>query len=268
MLVSAQALRRRRLSFALGTSALAWGIALPSTAQAQCTPDPTVANGTTTCTGTDANGIRVTTTGTTLTVATGAMVSNTGAPAIAVDVPRTSSTYGYDTVNVLGSVSSPGQNAITVSSGALGTSGAYGSQNATLIVASGGSVTGDAAIALLQSPGNTYGTVVATLDNAGTLTGTGGIALLGVVPTGNANTSTYPPTTFSTITNRAGAGISGGILGPVSTLTNAGTINGGVNSALNTGNAPGYSYTTVTNAAAGTIRASSSAATLAAGLSR
>lgn len=266
MIVTAQALRRRRrLSLAFGTSALAWGLTLPASAQAQCAPDPTVANGTTTCTGTDANGIRVTTSGTTLTIAAGATVSNTGAPAIAVDVPRTSSTYGYDTVNVLGSVSSPDQNAITVSSGALGTSAGYSSQNATLTVASGGSVTGGAAIALLQSPGNNNGTVIATLDNAGTLTGTGGIALLGVVPTGNANNNTYPPTTFSTITNRAGASISGGILGPVGTLTNAGTIGGGTNGALNTGNTPGYSYTTVTNAATGTIRAASSAATLAAG---
>lgn len=255
---SAQFTRSRRLSLALGTSALAWGLAWSPAAHAQCAPEPTVANGTTTCTGTDANGIRVTTPGTTLTVTNGATVSNVGAAAVAVDVPRnTTTSYASNTVNVQGSVSAIGQNAISVSSGAPSSNVSYSSQQATLTIGVDGVVTGATAIALLQSPGNSRGTVSASVDNAGTLTGTGGTALSGNVVLTNSGYATAL-TSFSTITNRAGASIVGSIVGPVSTLANAGSINGGAASALDTSG--GYSPT-ITNAAGAAIRSSSTAAT-------
>jgi hypothetical protein len=259
---SAPAVRCRRLSFVLGTSALAWGLALPAAAQAQCAPDPTTANGTTTCAGTDSNGVRVTTRGATLVVASGATVSNMGAPAIAVDVPRASSApYSMNTLTVLGAVSAPGQTAIAVNSGTLNPSSYYSTQETALTIGAGGSVTGATALALLQSPGNPNGTVSVSVDNAGTVTGTGGTALL-------ANTVStaqgYPSllTSFSTITNRAGASIVGGIIGQLSTLANAGSVDGGGGSALDS--TIGYGPT-VTNAAGGVIRSTSAAATILAG---
>lgn len=262
MICSAPAIRCRRLSFVLGTSALAWGLALPAAAHAQCAPDPTTANGTTTCTGTDTDGVRVTTRDTALIVANGATVSNTGALAIAVDVPRPSfAPYSTNTLMVLGTVSAPGQTAIAVNSGALNPSSYYSTQQTALTVGAGGSVTGATALTLLQSPDNPNGTVSVSLDNAGTVTGTGGIALL-------ANTVStaqgYPNllTSFSTITNRAGASIVGGIVGQVSTLANAGSIDGGAGSALDT--TIGYGPT-LTNAAGATIRSTSAAATILAG---
>ncbi|MEN2786911.1 autotransporter outer membrane beta-barrel domain-containing protein [Sphingomonas qilianensis] len=262
MIRSTAAARRRRLSFALGTSALAWGLVLPSAAQAQCAPDPTTANGTTTCTGTDANGVRVTTRYTTLVVASGAAVSNSGSPAIAVDVPRASSApYSTNTLMVLGTVSAPGQTAIAVNSGTLNPSSYYSTQQTALAVGAGGSVTGATALALFTSSGNPNGTVSVSVDNAGTVTGTDGTALL-------ANTVStaqgYPSllTSFSTITNRAGASIVGGIIGQLSTLANAGSIDGGGGSALDStiGYAP-----TVTNATGAAIRSTSAAATILAG---
>jgi hypothetical protein len=270
MIRSTAAVRRRRLSFALGTSALAWGLALPSAAQAQCAPDPTAANGTTTCTGSDADGIRVITPDTTLVVANGAAVATTAAPAIAVDVPRNSvGSYATNTIMVQGAVSAAGQNAITVSSGAPYANAYYSTQQAALTVAAGGSVTGTTALALLQSPGHTNGTVSVSVDNAGTLTGTSGTALLANVV---STASGYPTvlTSFSSITNRAGGSIVGGIAGLVSLLTNSGSIDGGAGSALDStvgyGSTFGYA-STITNAAGGVIRSTSGAATILSGQS-
>lgn len=262
VICSASAVRRRRLSFVLGTSALAWGLALPAVAQGQCVPDPTTTNTVTTCAGTDADGVRVTTRDTTLVVASGATVSNTGAPAIAVDVPRPSSApYSTNTLTVLGAVSAPGQTAIVVNSGALNPSSYYSTQQTALTVEVGGSVTGATALALLQSPGNPNGTVSVSVDNAGTIIGTGGTALLANTVS-NAQGYSSLLTSFSTITNRAGASIVGGLVGQLSTLANAGSIDGGGGSALDStiGYAP-----TITNAAGATIRSTSAAATITAG---
>jgi hypothetical protein len=259
---SVPAVRCRSLSFVLGTSALAWGLALPTTAQAQCAPDQNTANGTTTCAGTDSDGVRVTTRGATLVVASGATVSNMGAPAIAVDVPRASSaSYSMNTLTVLGTVSAPGQTAIAINSGTLNQTSYYSTQETALTIGAGGSVTGATALALLQSPGNPNGTVSVSVDNAGTVTGTGGTALL-------ANTvstaQSYPSllTSFSTITNRAGASIVGGIIGQLSTLANEGSVDGGGGSALDS--TIGYGPT-VTNVAGATIRSTSAAGTILAG---
>lgn len=50
---------RRLRARALGTSAIALAACWAGTAAAQCAPEPTVAGGTTTCAGTDANGVTV-----------------------------------------------------------------------------------------------------------------------------------------------------------------------------------------------------------------
>jgi len=249
----------RRWKLAVGSSATALIMAGASPATAQCSPDPTVANGATTCTGTDSDGVRVTTAGTALTVVQGANVTATDVPAIGVDVLR--GNYDYfvtNTIDVFGGVSAAGQNAIAVMSGSLGTQPYSGTQEIGLTVEAGGSVSGATALALLPSPGNADGTISATVDNAGTLTGTGGIALLGNATT-NRYGYDYTIANFSTITNRAGGSIVGGILGPVGTLNNAGSIDGGAASAVDFG---GGSYTNVTNSAGGAIRSASNAATI------
>jgi len=266
MIRFAPSVRRRRRSLALGTSTLAWGLMLPAAAHAQCAPDPTVTYGTTTCSGTDADGISVTTTNTSLTVESGASVSNSGAPAIAVDVP-VDSYYGYTstTINVLGSVSAPGQAAISATSGAPPSNSYYyySNQQVSLTVAAGGSVSGATAMTLSQSPGNTVGTISATIDNAGMLTGTSGTALLGNVITTSPYGYSFAVTNFGSITNRATGVINGGIVGPVGYLSNYGSIDGGAGSALD---ASAASYSSVTNAAGASIRSTSAAATIVAGL--
>jgi hypothetical protein len=251
--------RRRRLSLAFGTSALAWGLTFPATALAQCLPDPTTANGTTICSGTDADGIRVTSPGTTLTVASGAAVSSTGTSAIAVDAPVDIYGYRSGTINVLGDVSAPGQNAIAIWSGTLSASTYYSSQQIALTIGTEGRVSGATALALLPSPGNSNGTITATVDNAGTLTGTSGIALLGDAAV-SYGSYISPLASFSTITNRASGQIIGGIVGSVSTLTNEGLIDGGSGSAINSSGLP--SSPTITNEVGGIIRSSSSSATI------
>ncbi|WP_375244362.1 hypothetical protein [Sphingomonas parapaucimobilis] len=51
---------------ALETSAILLAVMVAGPAFAQCTPDPTQSNATTTCTGTDSNGLKVTTSATTV----------------------------------------------------------------------------------------------------------------------------------------------------------------------------------------------------------
>ncbi|RSV14324.1 autotransporter outer membrane beta-barrel domain-containing protein [Sphingomonas sp. ABOLF] len=202
--------------------------------------------------------MRVTTPGTGVRVETGAAVSNTNASAIAVDVPVSGGFSQTVSIDVLGSVSASGHDAIVVASGTPTSDTYYSRQEVTLTLGEGASVTGTTALALVQSPGNADGTVVATVNNSGTLIGTGGVALLGnVISTENG----YPAqlTQFSTITNRASGRIVGGILGPVETLSNAGSIDGGSRSALET------NYADVTNSAGATIRSASTGATISGG---
>jgi len=80
--------RMRRWSLALGASVVAMGTVAVSPAQAQCSPDPTVANGITNCTGTDNNGLTVNTSSTRVIVAQGATVlSGSAAAAITGSAP-------------------------------------------------------------------------------------------------------------------------------------------------------------------------------------
>lgn len=247
--------RARRVSCALGASVLAIGAVLATSATAQCSPDPTQANGTTTCSGTDPDGLRVTTTPTTVNVAQGATVTAGARPAIAVDVPIPANNAGFSsttTLNVFGAITGNGQPGVALFNGTSPTPYPYGTATLKLTVAVGGSITGTNALALSQSPGNSGGYAFVALDNAGRLTGTGGVAL-------QANSTVL--TGFTSILNRATGVITGGISGAIGTLTNAGVIDGGAQSALNTPSNNYYaSQGSWTNT--GTIRSASTAATI------
>ena len=211
---------------ALESSAILVALMVAGPAFAQCTPDPTQANATTTCTGTDSNGLVVTTSGGTVDVAAGASVTNTGAPAIRYAIPVSNSSYAYSTLTVGGRVDGDSQAGVQLLRQS-GNSG-YGSLSLTMTVAAGGSVSGANGVVIGQT-GNDYGQTTASIDNSGTIRGTGtgtnGYALLST----NQNYAG-----FQSITNRAGGTI-GAVSGPVGTLTNAGTIDGGARSAIDTG---------------------------------
>ncbi|MFK5151089.1 hypothetical protein ACI4CU_27425, partial [Klebsiella pneumoniae] len=95
----------------------------------------------------------------------------------------------------------------------------YGSLS-NVIVAAGGSVSGYYGIDVRQTAENPYGLSYATLDNAGTISGSSGIALHG--SGGNAS--------FQAIINRASGHI--GAIAANATIVNAGTIDGGALSAV------------------------------------
>ena len=254
--------RGRRLSLALGTSALVYGLVAPVAAQAQCLPEPTQEGGTTLCTGTDPDGVRITTPGTTLVVAAEAVVSNGGGSPITVEVPNT--VYPIDVrIDIAGQVTGGSQGGINLLTGAPGMFYGVTTQLA-LNLAAGATVTGNTALATAQSLGNTGGQLLVGIDNAGTLVGTSGIALRNDLAT-SAFGYTTSRSAFSAIVNRAGGVISGSIVGPVGSLTNDGLIDGGSGGAFAPGGA-GTSYPYFifpgdwTNT--GTIRSNSAAATV------
>ncbi|WP_313534435.1 autotransporter outer membrane beta-barrel domain-containing protein [Sphingomonas sp.] len=235
---------------------------VPVLAQAQCAPEPSIANGTTNCTGTDSDGIRISTSNTTLDIASGAMVTNTGAPAVTVEIPGSSYSI-FAGIAVHGSASSDTQSGILLLSGAASTySGA--TTRLSLSVDPGASVSGATAFAMGQTPGNTTALLVADIDNAGTLTGTSGVALRGdIVSAPYGYVTSYSG--FARITNRASGVISGSIVGPVGSVDNAGLIDGGSNSAFTPG-AAGTSYPYLISSGAwtnsGTIQSNGAAATI------
>lgn len=216
--------RGRAAYLGVKVSTLALAAAFPSLAFAQCTPDPTQANTAVTCSGTDSNGILVSTNASPLTVSSGASVSNAGAAAVSVAIPAPSTSY-YRTaaITVNGSASATGAPGISILSGPLGTSSYdYYGTNAAITVGSGATVSGTTGIALGQSVGSPNASTYATLDNAGTISGTSGIAL--------STTGSYA--SFTSITNRS-SGTIGAIQGRLGTITNQGTIAGGALSAIN-----------------------------------
>jgi hypothetical protein len=254
--------RLRRWSLALGTSSLAWGIILPAAAHAQCLPDPTTTNGTTNCTGNDTDGIRVATPNAAVMVASDAIVSGVNTPAITVEVPNSISSI-TEQIIVAGQVSGDNQSAISLLTGPVAS---YNGSTTHLVltVAKDASVAGLTALSMAQTAGNTYGQLIATINNAGELAGSGGVALRGdIATTDNGFTTTYSG--FDSITNQASGIIIGSIVGPLASLTNAGLIDGGSASALTTGSAgSNYLYTLYpgTWANSGTIRSNAAAAAI------
>lgn len=241
--------RRHMRACAWGTSAAALAMGgLPTPAAAQCTPDPTVTNGSTTCAGTDPNGLVVTTAGTRVVVDAAATVLAATGPAIAVRLPTT--TFGPGaTIAVAGRVDGGGLAGIDFAAQPVTVGGFSSDQYLTLTIAAGGTVTGANGVVVGQTAGG-FNRASVTLDNAGTITGTSGYALV-------STSASYAG--FSQITNRAGGQI-GAIAAPVGTLVNAGTINGGSRSAIDFGTGF-FGSGAITNT--GTITAAIGASTVA-----
>lgn len=239
--------RGRRLSYVLGTSVLALGVATAS-AHAQCTPDPTVANGTTTCSGNDTDGLAVTTNGSTVVVTNGATTGQ-----LRVNMPMSASYYERQaTLRVLGSVDGGAQSGILVQPGTSPANSYdyYGSRVA-LTVGAGGQISGLYGVTV-DASGTGYAPALVTIDNAGTITATSGTALLAIRP---------ELAGFQSITNRDGA-LLGAISGSIGALTNAGTIDGGSLAAINMASVYNSSLQGSDWTNSGTIRSTSSAATL------
>jgi adhesin HecA-like repeat protein len=233
----------------LCSSGTALALFFAQQADAQCAPDPTISGQTTTCDGVDVDGIAVTTSQSIVAVLPGANVQSAGAPAISVAIPADGNYQQRTaTINVAGSVSGGAQAGISVVDGPLNGFYDYLGSAATINVTAGGSISGANGIVIDSSPGSqAYAFVI--LDNAGTITGSAGPAL---------QTKTYWGG-FNSITNEAG-GYIGGIASGIATLNNAGTIDGGQNSAI----ADGYPQTLygqgITNS--GLITSSGSATTI------
>ena len=245
--VHARSVRSRRLALTCGSSLAALALATP--AHAQCVPEPTTVSGTTTCTGTDSDGLRVTTSRTTVQVVAGATVTASARPAIAIDIPPTSFAGFFAPVNIAGQVRGIGQTGISI----FGPTN-FNAAQLVLTIAPGGSLSGTNGVRLVPIPGNQTGTqnsfVYAQIDNAGTISGTSGYALFSSQPTTSG---------FNLITNRA-SGVIGAIFGPIGTLNNAGRIEGGALAAIDT--APrfftsGITPTAVTNSGTITSNAAS-----------
>lgn len=232
---------------ALGSSAMTVALMLAGPAFAQCAPDPTVANGTTICSGTDADGLRVTTRGTNVVVEQGATVGSANSePAIGIRFP--SADFGNPvTISVAGTVDGGQYAGIRQ---LLDTSyDDYNPQSLQLTVAAGGRVTGDIGVFLNRLPPPSSGQFVqygnAYIDNSGDISGTSGYGLYAI----------SDDLFFSGIINRAGGTI-GAIYGKVDVFDNAGTIDGGTRSAIQL---IGYAYSNLENS--GTIRSNSNQAT-------
>ncbi|UVO49735.1 autotransporter outer membrane beta-barrel domain-containing protein [Sphingomonas sp. SUN019] len=249
----------RMVSLALGSSmaAIAAGTAAP--ALAQCAPDPTVANGTTNCAGTDADGLRIDGANSTVIVEAGATV-RPGSAQAAVLAQSTSGTLvvrgailGADRPGMLGLNGSPRS---TVCDPYAGASVGYcpsptiifsPQSSTTVTVDAGGVIDGTAAILLSRPTAADTGFVAATITNSGRLTGSAGPAVVA-----------GPNTRIDRLENRAG-GFIGGVSGDVSALTNAGTIDGGARAAIAAAT-PFFSAVSVTNS--GLLTAASGEATL------
>lgn len=236
MKVGEMALRGRRVRMcALQTSAIVVAVLAAGPAFAQCSPDPTITNGTTTCAGTDTDGLTVATANTRIVVAGGAVV-RPGSSVAAITSQSSSASFQVNGLVDGGA----GKTGLFVTTGVPFTapcdpySGAsvgfcfpgstqtyYPSANATVSIAAGGTVTGAQGILIRRDTGNTNGAIYASIDNAGTIAGTAGPAVV-ADQMGFGSLSVY---------NRL-TGLIGGVAGAVSYVSNAGTIDGGGNAAL------------------------------------
>ncbi|PZU45014.1 MAG: hypothetical protein DI568_14665 [Sphingomonas sp.] len=215
----------RRRFFVFGSSMAALAAASSAPALAQCSPDPTVPGGVKLCTGTDSDGLRVTTDDSTVQIAQAARVAGSGGPAITVDIPRPTDAFIQHSATILvgGVVDGGAHSGISVLSGSIPpNSYDYYGNYATVSVAAGATVTGATGINTEPSPGNFYGQALVSISNAGTIKGTGGVALLATDPWRGG---------FVAIDNAAGGTI-GAIVGNIERLNNAGLIDGGASSAI------------------------------------
>lgn len=244
-------LYRRMRNRAFLTSSLAAMNAVSVNAHAACSPDPTISGGQTICSGTDSDGLSVTT-ATNILVQSGALVlPGTGSASITL--------ASIDSLRVFGTVDGNGVDGVLITNTApywgmldpyVGASPIYGQWGwiypgavASITVDAGATISGASAIKLAQRLDNSQGNILLTLDNLGTLTGTAGPALVM-----QAGTSINYMRNYAT-------GMIGGISGKFGSLINDGIIDGGAVSAIQTtGNGP------ITNQ--GTIRSTSESAAI------
>ncbi|MGN7161563.1 hypothetical protein [Sphingomonas sp. SAFR-052] len=199
---------------ALESSALTVALMLAGPAFAQCTPDPTIANNTSVCSGVDTNGIVVSTSGTNVVIEQAATVRGSTDAAIAVRLDGASAFYGSVATQVNGVVDG-GTNA-GISFFVQSVPNSFVSQSMFVNVATGGRITGANGVRIGRSTDSNYVSGSTSIDNSGDIIGTDGAALL----------SNDPDMIFDYLYNREG-GTVGAIDGTVDNFINAGTINGG-----------------------------------------
>lgn len=257
----------RRWSYALGSSLAAMAAASASPASAQCAPDPTIAWGTTNCSGTDDNGLVVVTSGTQVTVARDAIVRPATQSGSAPGAITMTGTNQILTVNGLvdGSFGGASKAGVALYAGPrstvpcdpyAGASIGYcppGSTqlydpwvSADVTVAQGATVTGAQAVLIAQHPLNETGNLYIGIANSGTLTGTQGPAIVNLATGGSLS-----------ISNEATGRIDG-IAGRVDYVRNEGLVDGGTGSAIAI--TATSSYAQITNR--GSILSTGSAPTL------
>lgn len=244
--------RTRALLLKSGATALA--LLVHQQAWAACRPDPVQSGQTTTCSGLDADGIVVATSGATVVVADGGAVLGSGGPAISVAMPSPGNYFTRTASLEINGIVAGGANAgIQLEPGSLA-GNAYdgGGSSVRITIGATGLVSGSTGISGVRTPDNLYAGAVIALDNSGTVSASSGPAITG---------ENYGPT-FSTIVNRQGALI-GGIATSFDTLDNSGTIDGGSGSAVAPSSAYGYRPNEVRNA--GLITSSGAAPTIVAG---
>lgn len=223
---------RRVRACALQTSAMVLAMVVGGQAFAQCAPDPTQSNATTTCTGTDSDGLTVAA-GNTRVIVTRSATVLSGAANAAITNP----VWGAR-ITVDGRVDGAGKPGILIANrssylercpddpyaGASvifcppGSSQmVYPSASASVEVGADATVTGAQALLLRRDPNNASGGVSATVTNAGTMIGTSGPAIVADIATQGSVLSV----------NNLATGKIFGMRGAVDWLTNAGTVDGG-----------------------------------------
>ena len=250
-MIDCTTVRLRRWSYALGTSVAALAAASASPASAQCAPDPTIPWGTTNCSGTDEDGIVISSSGTQVVVARDAIVRALAGSGNAPGAITVTGTNIGLTVN--GLVDGGARAGIALYAGPrttvpcdpyAGASIGYcppGSieqsdpwVSATVTVAEGATVTGTQALLLSRDPTNVNGSIYLGLSNSGTMTGTQGPAIVNLANRGSLS-----------IANEATGRIDG-MVGRIDYVRNNGLVEGGVGSAIAiTGT--NYGYTNINN---------------------
>ena len=157
-------------------------------------------------------------------------MTNSGAPAIRHAIPVTNSSYAYSTLTIGGCVDGGSQTGVQLLRQSINNN--YSSLNVTMTVAAGGSLSGANGVVIGQT-GTGYGSTTASIDNSGTITGTGtgtDGTLTNSGTISNSGTGAAITGTSLTLINQAGGLISAGATAvdilDSGTLTNAGTING------------------------------------------
>ncbi|MDR6789733.1 hypothetical protein J2Y58_003108 [Sphingomonas sp. BE138] len=223
-----RSVRLRRWSLALGTSIAAMGVA--SSAQAQCSPDPVTSFNTTTCTGTDNDGLIADAFAARVVVAEGATVR--GGFFAPIDTRSQSATFtingtvdGDSRIGFLVSNGQPYQAPCDPYAGASvivcppGLQTYYPSARADITVGAAGRITGGQGLVSRRLSSNSSGEITVTLTNEGTIAGTSGAAI-------------RDASTVLTVSNKAGGTIRG-VGTAIDTdgtlrLVNAGAIEGSV----------------------------------------